>query len=270
MKTHKCLILLSILSAVVSVVLYGVTFFQSVSMLEFQYAQILLFLAEMFLVLTILFSIFLAISFKNVLSLPKFKKIIIGLVLACVAVCILVTGYGLLSCYNLYTPENIMENDKDYVQKFMPYHNILDDYKESTDLSVSHIPGTDYVYINCYGTSELGIPLNYEVEYFKSVSPFMNMKFRFERMVLSPLNRYDLDVVGVGEDMEIDGTKLTVYVENNDYAVLIKSFGKTIYASLINVPDEVTIEDFAKEVIRQFELIDDATQKKVFLDAPLF
>ena len=126
------------------------------------------------------------------------------------------------------------------------------------------VPNAMEVFESCKDLSDVGF------EYFESVSPFMNMKFRFERMVLSPLNRYDLDVVAVGEDMEIDGTKLTVYVENNDYAVLIKSFGKTIYASLINVPDEVTIEDFAKEVIRQFELIDDATQKKVFLDAPLF
>lgn len=238
-------------------------------MLEFQYAQILLFSAETFAILTVIFIICLVIISKDITTLSKAKKVIIGSVSVCIPVCVLLTGYGLLSCYNCYTPEDIMKNDKPYIQRFMPYHDILDDKNENTDLMVSHIPGTNYVFLNCYGTSSSGIPLDYEVEYFKSVSPFMNMKFKFERMFLSPLSEFDLDVLVPGKDMEIDGVKLTVYVDDNDYAVFIKSFGQSVYASLINAPDEVSIEEFAREIIKQFELLDNATKEKVFLDVPL-
>ncbi|MBR2956718.1 MAG: hypothetical protein IKC20_00530, partial [Clostridia bacterium] len=177
------------------------------------------------------------------------------------------TGYGWLTCYNCYTPENIMENEKTYIQTFLPYHNILDEYRENTELSVSHIPGTDYIVLNCYGTSEFGIPLDYKVEYFKSVSPFMNMKFKLEKWLASIFSVYDIDVVAPGKDIELDGTKLAVYVEDDNFAVMIKSFGRSVYASLINAPEGVTIEDFAKKVIKQLELLDNAAKEKVFLDA---
>ena len=270
MEIKKGLKISAICSVILSVILYGTVFFQSISMLEFQYAQILLFAAETMVMLSVVFFICLVLVSKAIITQLKIKRIMVALVAVCVVGCILLTGYGWLSCYNLYTPENIMENDKAYIQQFTPYHDILDDNRENTELMVSHIPGTDYVSLNCYGTTEFGIPLEYKVEYFKSVSPFMNMKFRFEKWLSSNFSIYDVDVVAPGKEIEIDGTKLTVYVEDNDYAVLIKSFRHSIYVSLINASDEVSAEDFAKEVIRQFELFDDATRRKVFLDVPIF
>lgn len=270
MKSHKCLIAFSVLSAVGSAVLYGAIIFQSIDIIEFQYAQIFLFFAEAFLALTAVFAICFAAVNKKILTFSKTKKIIVSLVCACLAVCVIVTGYGWLTCYNCYTPENIMKNDKAFVQQFLPYHDILDSRIEHTELTVSHIPGTDYVVLNCYGTTEFGIPLDYKAEYFRSVSPFMNMKFRFEKWLASNFSVYDTDVVAPGKNIELDGTKLTVYVEDDNYAVLIKAFGRSVYASLINAPEGVTAEDFAKEVIGQFSLIDKAAKEKVFLDAALF
>ena len=266
MNPQKCLMALSVLSAVVSAVLYGVLLFQSTDIIEFQYAQILLFFAEAFLLLAAVFAIGFAAVHKKLLSFSKIKKIIIALVCACLAACVVVTGCGWLTCYNCYTPENLLKNDKAFVQQFLPYQNILDDYSENTELTVSHIPGTDYISLYCYGTSEFGTPFAYKVEYFKSVSPFMNAKFRFEKWLASNFSVYDIDVVAPGRDMELDGTKLTVYAEGDNCAVLIKSFGRSVYASLINAPEGLTTEDFAKEIIKQFDLIDKAAKEKVFLN----
>lgn len=270
MKTKKHLKISLVSSMLMSLILYGAILFQSISILEFQYAQMLLFSAQTFVMLTIIFIIcFVAIS-KNILSITKIKKIIVSSVSVCLSICAVVMGYGWLSCYNCYTPENIIENDKVFVQQFIPYHDIFDNKRENTELLVSHIPGTDYISLNCYGISDFGTPFDYKVEYFKSASVFMNMKFRLEKCLSSYFSVYDIDVVALGKEMEIGGTKLTVYVEDNDYAIFIKSFGQTIYASLINVPDDISAEDFAKEVIRQFELLDQATKEKVFLDVKLF
>lgn len=270
MKTKKFLKISLVCLPIISVILYGIIFSQSISVLEFQYAQFLLFAAEIILFLTVVFMIFLLLISKNTITLTKAKKPLASLVLFFAIVYVVLTGYSYITCYNLYTPENLLKNDKVYIQQFMPYHNILDDYREDTELSVTHIPGTDYVFLNCYGTSETGIPLNYEVEYFKSTSPFMNMKFNLERAFLSPLSEYDIDVAVPSKDMEIDGTKLTVFVDDNDYAVLIKSSNRSIYTSLTNATEEISVDDFARETIRQFELLNSAVKEKVFLDAPLF
>ena len=266
MKAKKHLIILFICSAILSLILFGAVFFQSISMLEFQYAQILLFAAETLSIISIAFIICFVLVYKGIITLSKIKKIILAIVAFSIIGCILLTGYGWATCYNLYTPENIMKNNKSYIQQFLPYHDILDDYRKNTELLVSHMPGTDYVVLNCYGISESGIPLNYKVEYFKSASLFMNMKFRTEKKLSSVFSIYDVDVVAIGKDIEIDGVELTVYVEDNDYAVLLKSFGQTCYASLINAPDGVTVEDFAKRIIEQIELFDNATKEKVFLN----
>ena len=106
--------------------------------------------------------------------------------------------YGYFACYNCYTPEHILENDKTYIQKLFPYHNIDDD-KVKMDIEVSHIPGTDYICLYDYGPYTLENSHNYEVEYFKSKSPFMNFKFKSERTILTPLNEYDLDVIKPGK-----------------------------------------------------------------------
>lgn len=98
----------------------------------------------------------------------------------------------------------------------------------------------------------------------------MSGKFRLDRSFLTPFNDMDFYVRVPGEKMEIDGVKLTAFIDENDYAVLIKSFNQSVYASLVNASaNEISFEDFAREVINQMELLDNATKEKVFLDVPL-
>lgn len=68
----------------------------------------------------------------------------------------------------------------------------------------------------------------------------------------------------------MDGKTVTIFVDSTGYAVLIHSFHEVIYVSLLNVwEDDITIEDFAREAIRQPGLLGNATKEKVFFDVPL-
>lgn len=271
MNISKFLKLAAVCSAVICVILYGTILFQTISMLEFQYALILLYAAEALLVLTIIFAVFSILVSKDILDTIKTKKIVIVSTVVVVIGCVSSIIYGALTCYNLYTPEDIIENDKEYVQSFFPYQDITEWKKGFMDFAVSHMPGTDYISLWNIKTSTSGYQCNYNLEYFKSSSPFMTEKFRLARSFPTPLNKLDFDVWVPGEKMEVDGVKLTAFIDGNEYAVLIKSFNQSVYASLTKnaSASEITFEDFAREVINQMELLDNATKEKVFLDVPL-
>lgn len=271
MNISKFFKLSAVFSAVICIILYGAILFQTISMLEFQYALILLFAAEALLVLTIIFAVFSILVSKDILDTIKTKKIIIVSTITVVIGCVSSIVYGAFSCYNLYTPEDIIENDKEYVQSFFPYQDITEWEKGYMDIEVSHIPGTDRICLWNIKTSTSGYQCNYKLEYFKSASPFMTGKFRLDRSFLTPFNDLDFDVWVPGKKMKIDGVKLTAFIDGYDYAVLIKSFNQSVYASLTKnmSASEITFEDFAREVIKQMEQLDAATKEKVFLDVPL-
>ena len=77
MKTQNRLIVLSILSAVLSVILYGAILFQGTDIIEFQYVQILLFFAQAFLLLTAVFAAGFAAVYKKLMTFSRIKKIIV-------------------------------------------------------------------------------------------------------------------------------------------------------------------------------------------------
>ena len=263
MNSCKRLKFLSACTTISTVVLYCAIMFQSISIMDFQYTQILLFSAQSLLLLTIIFIVCTILISKGIFDSAKGKKIIVASVMVVLLGCVSSITYGFLTCYNCYTPEDILENNKTYIQSLFPAHNITDAKSEIMDLEVSHIPGSDYIYLYCYGT------LDYEVEYFKSASPFMNWKFKTERSILTPLNEFDMDILVTGKEMEVDGIKLTVFIDANGYAALIKSFNQAIYVSLLNASaDKILVDDFAREVIKQMKLLENATKEKVFLDVP--
>lgn len=269
MKTFRNLKISIILSAVLSLILYSVIAFQRISDIEFQYVLILLFSAQALLIFTVICIIFCILASKGIINEIKTKKIItssfIAILVGCISFCI----YGEIACYNAYTPENIINNEKSYVQTFFPYHDISKKKKGFLDVCVSHMPGTEYIVLSCLGNSVFDEPNNYTLEYFKSTSPILLLSFLSER-TFSPLNDFDINVKVPGKSMEVNGVKLTAYVDGNDYAVLIKSFNKSVYASITNAPaDELSIEDYATEIIRQTDFLETATKEKVFLDVPL-
>lgn len=263
MSSCNHLKLMSIFTGILSVVLYGAILFQPISIIEFQYAQMLLFSAQALLILTIIFIVCSVITSKEITDSIKMKKIVacsVGIVLVG---CISLSIYGYLTCYNCYTPEDIVA-DEEYMQSFTPYHDISDEKEEHRDLVVSHMPGTDYVFLYCYGTYD------YEIEYFSSKSPFLKWKFETERSVFTPFNEFYLDVLTPGKEMVVDGVKLTAFIDENNYAVLVKSFDQAVYGSLLNAStDKVSFENFAREIIKQMELLEEARDQKVFLDVPL-
>lgn len=273
MNVSKLLKVASVCAIGISIALYCSILFQSFSLLEFQYALFLLYFAEAFLILFAVFVACSALNAKTTIDTNKIKKGCIASVAIVLIGCIALCGYAYVDCYNSYTPENLFETDVENMQTFYPYNNI-DDYsrkeKDPINLSVSHIPGTDYIYLYCYDTSISEPGCDYEVEYVKSISPFVIFDFMSERIIATSSNSLEIDVIAPAKTMKVDGVKFRTYIDGNNYAVLFNSLGKCVYASLLDAPEDVTVEDFAREIINQTNLLDKATDEKVFLDLPLF
>lgn len=262
------LILSAVCSAVLSVILYGTIFILPISTDYPEDVQINLFCAQAFAILTIIFAVCAVLLITKILDKRKTKKTLLVCVPVVAVGCVLTIVYGLLTCYNDYDPEELLENDKPYAQSFYPYHDITDAKKWNTELFVSHIPGTDYIRVYKNGTSIYEKTLEYKVEYFKSVSPFLMSKFRLFRSLPFPYDSMDFDVLAQGETMVVDGIELTVFVDENNYAVLIEQFDQAVYASLLNAPaDDISVRNFAREIIGQMALLEQANKDRVFLDA---
>lgn len=269
MNITKTLKVLLACSSVLSVVLYSCILFQTFGLLEFQSALFLLYFAEAFLLLTVVFAVGMVLNNKTVIDEVKTKRICVATAVAVLLSCSLLCGYAYLDCYNCYTPEKLFKNDIKVIQPFYPYHNVEEysrEEKDPMDLSVSHIPGTDYIYLYCYGDYFSDTNYDYELEYVKTVSPFMKYKFCLERLFPTQFNETEIDVQAHGEKMKVDGLSLVAYVDGNDYAILLNRFGSCLYASLVNAPESITVEDFAREIINQSELLDNAINEKTFFD----
>lgn len=273
MSASKYLKVASFLVIALSIALYGSIFFQAFNFMEFQFVLFLLYFAQTFLLLFVVFIVCIVLIDKTMIHTNKIKQgcivatsiILIGSLVLC--------GYAYLDCYNSYTPENLFENETKSIQRFYPYHDI-ENYskkeKDPIDLSVSHIPGTDYIYLYCYDTFLSNSECDYELEYLESISPFLHFDFWLERNILTQSNSWEIDVYAEATTMKVDGVSFKAYIDGNDYAVLFSRFGKSVYASLLDAPKDVTIEAFAREVIGQIDLLDNATDEKIFLDIPFF
>lgn len=262
----------SVCSLVLSMILYSCILFQSFGLLEFQSTLFLLYFAEAFLLLAFVFFISVILNNKTTIDTVKIKRVCIVVVTVILIGSIILCSYAYLDCYNYYTPKILFENDVEKIQPFYPYHNVeaySKSNKDPIELSVSHIPGTEYIYLYCYGDYFSDTNYDYELEYVKSVSPFMKNKFLAERIIPTQFNEMEIDVLKYGKKMKIDGINFISYVDKNNYAVLFNFFDECIYASLVDAPESITIEDFAREIIKQSDLLDNATKERAFLDVPI-
>lgn len=257
----------SIIFAVISIVLYLCITFQTIGSIDYDELLFLLYPAEAFLVLSIFFGI-LTLLLKND-KLEEYTGKIIAIIstVSVVTACLAFSVYGYKTLYTWYTPENFFSENPDYVQKIYPYTDYEYSEKKNSefgihnDFNMNHIPGTTY--IDVYSSGKY----RYNIEYFESVSPFMNLKFKLSRAIPTPFNDMEVPVIGPAQETTVDGVKLTIFANDSSYAVLITSFNKNCFAVLENVnPDEMSAEEFARDTIKQMALFEDAVKNKYFLD----
>lgn len=269
MSITKKYLTLSIVSAVVSLCLYCSVLFWGLDVFEFEYIHILLSLAQLFMSFSLLFIVFFVLEKIFNIKTKKFKKIFISACSVLLVICIIVVGYNTIIFYDGYTPKNVINNSKEFIQGFFPYHRITD--MENIDISVSHIIGTDYITVDSRGTTTDSLDITYHLEYFESYSPFMNFKFYLERGILTPSDLVYTDSFTKTEKIEINGKKVTVFRKENggDMGVFVKEENRAIYAELDNDYDNpITTQTFVNTLIEQFALMSEAVDEKVFLDIP--
>lgn len=269
MSTSKKLVISSVFTAIASIVLYCSILFQDFDMIEFDFLPLLLFSAQALLILTLVFIISAVLISKDVFNLSNIKKVVITLTSVILVVYILLIGYNGVTFYDGYTPQDLIDNDKVFIQQFFPYCDVNDE-ESKVDISVSHTTGVDYIGFYSRGTYENDIYLTYEAEYFETYSCFMNLKFYLEKGILS---FSDIKYVNSFTDCEtkrIDGMNVTIFTKekSTDIGVFISKGNRAIYAefnSYLNA-SSVELESFIEIVAEQFELIEETADEETFLD----
>ncbi|MBE6802717.1 MAG: hypothetical protein E7530_07515 [Ruminococcaceae bacterium] len=269
MSTSKKLIITSIFTAVVSIVLFCLGMYQEIDMIEFEYLLIFLYSAQAFMVLTLVFIVGAFLFMKTDINVSVLKKTVVTITAFIITVCILFIGYNSINFYDGYTPSDMIDNENMLVQEFFPYHKTDDE--KNIDISVSHITGTDYLTFSSRSVSENGLYFTYDVEYFESVSPFMNLKFYLERGLLLPSDVIYVNAFSDYEEIEKSGFKAVIFtkMDNDDIGIYLRKGNKAIYSELKNDSRKpVNVEDFLEITIEQFETIELKVDENYFLDIP--
>lgn len=203
---------------------------------------------------------------KGIINKDKIKKSAIIIVAVFVLSGISLTICGYFTCYNVYTPESKLENPDSTVEELFPYHNISKGI--NADIEVSHNLFADHIGLYCNGISGSGEIMVYRVDYFESLSPLLNVTYTTSKTAKTPFSDpFDIDVEAPGKSLSINGKEVTTYVDGGDYAVLISDFNRTIYASITGRTENITETEFAEDVLKQFELLEDVVDSEKFLDA---
>lgn len=260
LKMTKGLTAGAVLSFLTSLILFQVVGFQDTCSMEFWQTPFLLFPAQLFLVLGIVFTVLAVLVYKGIIETKKLKKPLVAAVSVACAVCVAVSVYASCTAYEEFTyGENGAKNMSENVQQMFPYF-----YQDNRDYSrynvyYSHFVGTDY--LDIYGASY------YNVEYFRSTSPFMNLQFWMEKAFVTPFSSIVTVVDSEGTEKTVDGVSLISYCDGDTYAVRIDGLFSTCYVYLRNARlyDE-SLEDFEKTAVRQYNLIKQAVKDGVFLD----
>ena len=271
MSTSKKLVVSSVFTAIASIVLYCSILFQDFDMIEFDFLPLLLLSAQALLILTIVFIISAILISKGIFNLSKIKKVVITLTSVILVVYILLIGYNGVTFYDGYTPQDLIDNDKVFIQQFFPYCDVNEE-ESKVDIAVSHTTGVDYIGFYSRGTYENDIYLTYEAEYFETYSCFMNFKFYLEKGILS---FSDIKYVNSFTDCEtkrINGMNVTIFTKekSTDIGVFLSKGNRAIYAefnSYLNA-SSVELENFIEIVAEQFELIEETADEETFLDIP--
>lgn len=144
------------------------------------------------------------------------------------------------------------------VESYLPYNEVFkknnydDVYYEVSKTSVNGM-----VYLHAINDVMHGI--DYEAEYFDSSSSLMNIKFVMDRTVDSVFNDFDAEVSGECITEVIDGVECDVYIDNNDYYLVVSDRSSSFFVSVTdNEGLIVSLDDFKHNAIEQFNLMKEA------------
>lgn len=267
---NKRIKIFSVLSAIITIILYVCILFVELDVTEFDQIVLLWFPALAFLVLTCILIAFAIITTKVKFDERKIKlSVIIVCLLSIVGFCCL-TVFSYNSVYSCYTPDLSVEENYEYIQKFFPYHDITEN-QDSIDIETSVMLGTKRIIVSSYGNSSTNGVLNYTADYFESISPFMNLKFYLDKGVILPSDLMYVNAFTQQKKIEIDGVKITLFTKDNstDYGLFIRKGNEAIYAEVDNVYNaEASYEDFAKVIINQFDLLEKTAEDRSLLEIP--
>ncbi|MGN1398472.1 MAG: hypothetical protein ACI4WG_00520 [Erysipelotrichaceae bacterium] len=265
MMNTKKLSLVSILSAIISFIMYSIILFQEFNSLDNTYVMSILFVAQGLFILAIAIRICIICIKRNVLKPAKIKKMIIAVLIivpACVAIMI---GIGSLTCRSDFSPENIVESKSSYVQSLFPYFSFDNKINTYTTYTIenSGFPGTEYFDVYSFGKDNTGATVQYEAELLKTNSLCMRINF----LVSKYLNALPESVVVLFDKstVTVNGVKVSVSIVNDAYVARISGFNNEFILSACNVRDFTTdTQEFAKVALEQYTLLKTAEQSNMF------
>ena len=219
-----------------------------------------------FAIFVLLIIIFIAISvIKNeFLSVEKVFTVFVALILSGVTV----FSVNLYNCYKAEWESWIASDNiklVDLVEKFLPYKSEIEKINpDEAYYQVSEYNAKGVVYIDIY--NDVFGSVDYSVEYFEIKDKILNYKFIVDREIPSVINDYDCEVYGVSTDGQQDGISYKLYVDENNYTLVVKGSNFGYYASLCNADIlGVSPELFVKTAINQFAIVQNLADEAVSL-----
>lgn len=146
-------------------------------------------------------------------------------------------------------------------KKYLPYYVFSAEETAEYEIFKGKAKSTTMVYVD----SDILNPdgnMQYEAEFLKTNSPIIYYKYLLSKTVLDETS---IAVNGKEEQLVLEGKELKLYSYGNSYAVCISENKKVFYVTLSNVKD-ISIEDFARTVIEQFELMEETVKKGRLLE----
>lgn len=267
-KIRVLLILSAILFFIASVILYAVTTIMPTYDIEWRSILVMLSPARVLFAFSVVFLAFFALTYYiakkqyNVKNLYKSFACILGVGLILAAV-FAVKGY---------TSENTywyMEEDKEHyaeIEKYLPYNNLFQQSDEDSEiyyqvLKASADSGIKHICAN----NIIKDSAHYEAEYFKSNDMLLNYKFIFDRTVPSISNDGFIDVEVEPFFGEKDGIKYSLYVQDDNYSLVIWNKSDVYYTYLLHIDSlDISTESFIETAIEQYHLMQNSAKLDVY------
>ncbi|MBQ9913459.1 MAG: hypothetical protein IJO73_04445 [Clostridia bacterium] len=261
MKTSKRIIVFSmVLFFIISVSLIVAVFFKSTVDADFEDFSMLLNTVKVFLLISSsFFVLLLLIKQKERINLNTEKVFLIFSVIIYSG--LFLAGVSAFSGYNSRSGvfcSSELNWDNVNVDRYLPYNEVFK--RNSSDdvyYEVSKTSVNGFVYVHAINDVMNGI--DYKAEYFDSSSYLMNFKFISDRTVSSAFNDFDAEVTGEFATEFIDDLECDIYVDGNDYYLVIADEKSSFFSSVTDNEELiVSLDDFKENAIKQFYLMKEA------------
>ena len=246
-------IIFCIISIVLAVVMYSKT---SIDPVLFEFA-LFINLIKISAVFSLIFIVLCALSFV-VKSSAFTSKRVFSVFAALISVGIIVAS---VSCFNIYNSQfeiyrnSETQNNEPEIEKYFPYKNEIEALNlEDTVYQICKTYSDDVICIDIF--NEAFGNVSYDVEYYQFDDSLLTYKFTSDREIPSEINDYFPYVYGESFEDTFNGIKYTLYIDGNDYVVVIKGNKYCYYAYLYKSEVlGITSESFVKTAFEQFDLI---------------